>query len=60
MIINWLNIINNFSKNYDKILEVLATITEKEQFLRQNRKPKLKDIELFAMNLTAEYMGIDI
>ena len=50
---------NNFSKNYDKILEVLATITEKEQFLRQNRKPKLKDIELIAMNLTAEYMGID-
>ena len=36
---------NNFSENYDKILEVLATITEKEQFLRQNRKPKLKDYE---------------
>ncbi|WP_104811354.1 transposase [Polaribacter filamentus] len=50
---------NNFSLNYDKILEVLAIITEKEQFLRQNRKPKLKDIELIAMNLTAEYMGID-
>ena len=48
---------NNFIENYDKILEVLATITEKEQFLRQNRKPK--DIELIAMNLTAEYMGID-
>ncbi|PQB03277.1 IS982 family transposase [Polaribacter filamentus] len=50
---------NNFRANYNKILEVLATITEKEQFLRQNRKPKLKDIELIAMNLTAEYMGID-
>ena len=37
----------------------MATITEKEQFLRQNRTPKLKDIELIAMNLTAEYMGID-
>ena len=50
---------NNFQANYDKILEVLTSITKKEQFLRQNRKPKLKDIELIAMNLTAEYMGID-
>jgi len=57
--INRLNTMNSFRANYDKILEVLATITEKEQFLRQNRKPKLKDIELIAMNLTAEYMGID-
>lgn len=50
---------NNFKANYDKILEVLTSITKKEQFLRQNRKPKLKDIELIAMNLTAEYMSID-
>ena len=50
---------NNFKANYNKILEVLSTITEKEQFLKQKRKPKLKDIELIAMNLTAEYMSID-
>ena len=50
---------SNFRANYDKILKVLSSITEKEHFLRQNRKPKLKDIELIAMNLTAEYMGID-
>jgi len=50
---------NNFRANYNKILEVLKSITEKEQFLKQKRKPKLKDIELIAMNLTAEYMGID-
>jgi len=50
---------NNFQANYNKILEVLKTITEKEQFLKQKRKPKLKDIELIAMNLTAEYMSID-
>jgi len=48
---------NNFKSNYNKILEVLKSITEKEQFLKQKRKPKLKDIELIAMNLTAEYMG---
>jgi len=50
---------NNFKANYNKILEVLKSITEKEQFLKQKRKPKLKDIELIAMNLTAEYMSID-
>lgn len=50
---------NNFQANYNKILEVLKSITEKEQFLKQKRKPKLKDIELIAMNLTAEYMSID-
>ncbi len=50
---------NNFRANYNKILEVLSTITKKEGFLLQKRKPKLKDIELTAMNLTVEYMGID-
>ena len=50
---------NNFKANYNKILKVLKSITEKEQFIKQKRKPKLKDIELIAMNLTAEYMGLD-
>jgi hypothetical protein len=50
---------NNFKANYNKILEVLQTITKKESFLIQIRKPKLKDIELIAMNLTAEYLSID-
>lgn len=50
---------SNFKANYEKILEILMTITKKEQFLRQNRKPKLKDIELIAINLTSEYMSID-
>jgi hypothetical protein len=50
---------NNFMSNYDKILETLKTITKKESFLTQIREPKLKDIELIAMNLTSEYMSID-
>lgn len=50
---------NNFKVNYNKILEVLKSIPEKEQFLNQKRKPELKDIELIAMNLTEEYMSID-
>jgi len=50
---------NNFASNYDKILEILKSITKKESFLTQIREPKLKDIELIAMNLTSEYMSID-
>jgi len=50
---------SDFRANYDKILEVLQTITKKESFLTQIREPKLKDIELIAMNLTAEYLSID-
>jgi hypothetical protein len=50
---------NDFKANYEKILEVLQSITKKENFLNQIRKPKLKDIELIAMNLTAEYLSID-
>ena len=50
---------NDFRANYDKILKVLQLITDKESFLTQIRKPKLKDIELIALNLTAEYLSID-
>jgi len=50
---------NDFRANYNKILEVLRVITKKESFITQIRKPKLTDIELIAMNLTAEYLSID-
>lgn len=50
---------NNFEANYNKILGILKSITKKESFLTQIREPKLKDIELIAMNLTSEYMSID-
>jgi hypothetical protein len=50
---------NSFKANYDKILEILKSITNKESFLTQIRSPKLKDIELIAINLTSEYMSID-
>lgn len=50
---------NNFSANYEKILGVLKSITNKESFLTQKRKPKLSDIELVAIDLTAQYMSID-
>lgn len=50
---------HNFRTNYDKILEVLDQVEPKYDFLKQVRKPKLKDKELMAIGLTAEYMGID-
>lgn len=50
---------NNFSANYGKILETLEQISNKMNSLNQKRKPKLSDIELIAIDLTAEYMGID-
>ncbi len=50
---------HNFKANYDKILDILNEIEEKSNFLQQIRLPKLTDKELTAVNLTAEYMGVD-
>ncbi|KAA6319184.1 hypothetical protein EZS27_030891 [termite gut metagenome] len=50
---------NHFSANYRKIVETLRTIESKKNFLHQIRKPKLSDIDLIGIDLTAEYMGID-
>lgn len=51
---------HNFRLNYEKILEVLKGLGfEDESFLRQIRKPKLSDLRVMALTITAEYMGID-
>lgn len=50
---------HNFQTNYDKILEVLNGLGTKSDYLHQIRKPKLRDIELIAIDLTSEYMSID-
>jgi hypothetical protein len=50
---------NNFSANYEKILETLQSVENKMNYLNQVRKPKLSDIELIAIDLTSEYMSID-
>jgi len=50
---------HNFATNYEKILEVLNTLEQRSNFLGQIRLPRLTDKELIAVNLTAEYMGID-
>lgn len=50
---------DNFIRNYEKILKTLRLIEERMNFRNQKRKPRLSDIELIAIDLTSEYMGID-
>jgi hypothetical protein len=50
---------HNFQANYDKILNVLKRLDSKMDYLHQIRKPKLRDKELIAIDLTSEYMSID-
>ncbi|KJD37186.1 transposase [Tamlana sedimentorum] len=50
---------HNFQANYDKILKVLKELDFKMDYLHQIRKPKLRDKELIAVDLTSEYMGVD-
>ena len=50
---------NNFIQNYEIILKNLQKIQLNTPCFKQIRKPKLNNIELIAMNLTAEYMSID-
>ena len=50
---------NNFITKYEKILEILKQFETKSNFLNQIRCPRLSDIELISMDLTAESLGID-
>ena len=50
---------NNLSANYERILEVLRKISTENLLSYQRRVPKMKDLELISLALTAEYMGID-
>ncbi|HFK5586158.1 TPA: IS982 family transposase [Elizabethkingia anophelis] len=50
---------NNLSANYERILEVLREISNENLVSYQRRIPKLKDLELISLALTAEFMRID-
>ncbi len=50
---------NNLEAKYRKILDIIKQISEKENFLHQKRKPRLKDIEVIALSLAAECSGYD-
>lgn len=49
---------SNFIQNYEIILKHLQSLNIILDKLQQIRKPKLGNLELIAMNITAEYMGI--
>lgn len=53
-----LNIMSNFIQNYEIILKHLQSLNISLDSFQQIRKPKLGNLELIAMNITAEYMGI--
>lgn len=50
---------SNFNRNYKKILETLQSVEKRMNLRNQIRKPKLSDMELIAIGLTSEFMGID-
>jgi virulence-associated protein VapD len=59
MITKSLNIMSNFIQNYEIILKHLQSMNISLDSFQQIRKPKLGNLELIAMNLTSEYMGIN-
>ena len=50
---------NSLLANYERILEVLRKISTDTLLIYQRRRPKLFDLELISLVLTAEFMGID-
>lgn len=50
---------NNLKASYNKILKTIKEIEHRENYHFQIRKPKMKDIEVVSLALTAEYLGID-
>ena len=50
---------NNLTANYERILGVLRKISKENLLPYQRRQPKMSDLEVLSLSLTAEYMGID-
>ena len=50
---------NNLDAIYDFILKELRKLTIKENFYFKPIKPKLSDLELIAINISAKYLSID-
>lgn len=50
---------NSLSANYERILEVLRKLSNETLLSYQRRVPRMKDLEVISLALTAEYMGID-
>lgn len=50
---------NNFIQNYEIILKNLRNLELNTEIFSQIRTPKLSNLEIISMNITAEYMSID-
>ncbi len=50
---------SNLQSIYNKVLALLHEIEEKDNFIKQIRKPKLSDKALLALSLATESLGID-
>jgi hypothetical protein len=50
---------NNFEAKYELILKELKNLDFSDNFYFKPIKPKLSDLELIAINITAEYLSID-
>ncbi|KAA6300603.1 MAG: hypothetical protein EZS26_003263 [Candidatus Ordinivivax streblomastigis] len=48
---------NNPTQNYELMLKELTNICSSITSFKQIRQPKLSDLELVALNQTAEYMS---
>ncbi|MDX8554525.1 IS982 family transposase, partial [Tenacibaculum sp. 1B UA] len=45
---------NNLNANYERILKVLQKTSKHQLLTYQRRQPKLNDLELISLSLTAE------
>ncbi|WP_417430982.1 hypothetical protein [Halpernia sp.] len=50
---------NNLDAIYDFIINELRKLSKNENFYFKPIKPKLSDLELTAINISAEYLSID-
>ena len=50
---------HNFEEIYERILEILKDISPEQLQPYQRRRPKMSDLELVALSLSGEYLGVD-
>lgn len=51
---------SNIKRNYQRILEIILPLSHQIAIpTKAERKPKMSDIEVIALSLTAKYMSID-
>ncbi|WPC11025.1 IS982-like element ISRa1 family transposase [Riemerella anatipestifer] len=50
---------SNLEQIYERILEVLGLFSENQLISYQRRTPKMSDLEVISLNITAEYLSID-